>query len=99
MLLFQSEFICVNLRFLMDLSCLGSVALDPCLPVVAGSTGQWIIVLTVGSAGIDEGGTIKIAQRFASDWEPAQFDRPSASGFTTVSTNGEAKLRPRYDRK
>jgi hypothetical protein len=26
----------------------------------------------------------QIAQRFASDWEPAQFDRAAASGFTTV---------------
>ncbi len=78
---------------------LGSVILDSPGPVVAGFTGTWKITLTVGSMGIDEGGTIKIAQRFASDWEPAQFDRPAASGFTTVTTTGEAKLRPRYDRK
>src|SRR5213592_2258654 len=83
----------------MDLSVLGKVMLEPCAPVVAGSVGTWTITLTVGSAGIDEGGTIKIAQRFASDWEPAQFDRPAASGYTTVTTTGEAKLRPRYDRK
>src|SRR4051812_40674521 len=83
----------------MDLNRLGSVTVEPCDPVVAGSMGQWTITLTVGSAGIDEGGTIKIAQRFASDWEPSQFDRPTASGYTTISTTGEAKLRPRYDRK
>src|SRR5256714_15181863 len=83
----------------MDLSRLGSVTLDPCHPVVAGAIGQWKITLTVGPAGIDEGGTIKIAQRFASDWEPSQFDRPTDSGFTTVATTGQAKLRPRYDRK
>ncbi len=83
----------------MDLSRLGSVTLDPCLPVVAGSMGQWTIVLIVGQSGIDEGGTIKVSQRFASDWEPSQFDRPSESGYTTVVTNGQAKLRPRYDRK
>jgi peroxiredoxin len=78
---------------------LGAVTLDPPGPVVAGSTGTWTITLTVGSMGIDEGGTIKVAQRFASDWEPSQFDRPAASGYTTVTTTGEAKLRPRYDRK
>src|SRR5437016_3814316 len=83
----------------MDLSRLGSVTLDPCQPVVAGALGHWTIVLTVGPAGIDEGGTIKIAQRFASDWEPSQFDRPTDSGYTTVATTGQAKLRPRYDRK
>ena len=83
----------------MDLTRLGKVQLEPCAPIVAGSVGQWTLTLTIGSAGIDEGGTIKIAQRFASDWEPAQFDKPAASGFTTVKTNGETKLRPRYDRK
>ena len=78
---------------------LGTVTLDPPGPVVAGSTSTWTLTLTVGSQGIDEGGTIKIAQRFASDWEPSQFDKPTASGYTTVSTTGQAKLRPRYDRK
>ena len=34
----------------MNLSRLGSVVVDPCSPVVAGSTGQWIITLTVGPA-------------------------------------------------
>jgi hypothetical protein len=78
---------------------LGTVTIEPSTPVVAGSVGQWTITLTVGSAGIDEGGTIKIAQRFASDWEAPQFDRPKDPAFTTVTTNGAAKLRPRYDRK
>ena len=83
----------------MDLTRLGTVTIDPLTPVVAGSTGQWTMTLTVGAAGIDEGGTIKLCQRFASDWQPPQFDRPAESGYTTVTTNGEAKLRPRYDRK
>src|SRR5436190_18820082 len=83
----------------MDLSRLGKVSVEPCSPVVAGSMGQWTVTLTVGSAGIDEGGTIKVAQRFASDWQPSQFDKPTEPGYTTVTTNGAAKLRPRYDRK
>ena len=83
----------------MDLTRLGTVTIDPLTPVVAGSLGQWTITLTVGPAGIDEGGTIKLCQRFASDWQPPQFDRPTESGYTTVTTTGEAKLRPRYDRK
>jgi hypothetical protein len=78
---------------------LGSVTIDPATPVVAGSVSCWTITLTVGTLGIDEGGTIKVAQRFASDWEPSQFDRPSETGYSTVSTTGRAKLRPRYDRK
>ena len=83
----------------MDLSGLGSVTIEPLTPVVAGSVGQWTVTLTVGSAGVDEGGTIKLCQRFASDWQPPQFDRPSDGGYTTVTTTGEAKLRPRFDRK
>ena len=69
---------------------LGTVTLDPPSPIVAGSVGQWTLTLTVGSLGIDEGGTIKVCQRFASDWEPSQFDRPTESGYTTVTTNGAA---------
>jgi hypothetical protein len=69
---------------------LGTVTLDPPSPIVAGSVGQWTLTLTVGSLGIDEGGTIKVCQRFASDWEPSQFDRPTESGYTTVTTTGAA---------
>ena len=78
---------------------LGTVRLDPTGPVVAGSMGTWTLTFTVGSQGIDEGGTIKIAQRFASDWEPSQFDRPQSSGYTSASATGQARLRARYDRK
>jgi len=81
---------------------LGTATIEPAGPVVAGSVGEWTITLTVGSLGIDEGGTIKIAQRFASDWEPAQFDRPAESGYTTVklkASDPSAKVRARWDRK
>lgn len=78
---------------------LGQVTLDPAGPVEAGSMGQWTITLTVGSYGIDEGGTIKLSQRFAADWEIPQFDRPQASGYTTVTTSGEARLRAYYHTK
>ena len=83
----------------IDLHGLGTVTLTPSGPVEAGQVGTWRIELTVGIYGIDEGGTLKIAQRFASDWEIPQFDRPSESGFTTVSTTGNAKLAARYDPK
>ena len=78
---------------------LGNVKVSPMTPIVAGENGQWTIELTVGSAGIDEGGTIKFAHRFASDFEWPQFDRPTQSGYTTITTTGAAKLRVRYDRK
>ena len=56
---------------------LGTVTQEPCAPVVAGSYQQWTLTLTVGSYGIDEGGTIKIAQRLACDMQPAQFSDPA----------------------
>ncbi|MCA9692365.1 MAG: hypothetical protein KC636_22390, partial [Myxococcales bacterium] len=78
---------------------LGHVTLTPDRPIVAGEVGTWTLTLTVGSYGIDEGGTIKLARRFASDWERPQFDDPAAPAYTTVTTTGEAKLRARYDPK
>lgn len=78
---------------------LGTVTLSPDGPVIAGSVGQWTLVYTVGSYGVDEGGTIKLAQRMMSDWETPQFDNPTAPAYTTVKTNGQAKLRPYYHRK
>jgi hypothetical protein len=78
---------------------LGSVRLEPAGPVVAGSVGQWRLVYTVGSYGVDEGGTIKLSRRTASDWQVPQFDDPAAPGYTTVSTTGAAKLRPYYSSK
>ena len=78
---------------------LGHATLSPDTPVVAGSTGQWTLVCTVGSYGIDEGGTIKLAHRFASDWQPPQFDRPGEAGYASVSTTGAASLRPHYETK
>lgn len=78
---------------------LGTVQLDPPGPVVAGCFGTWTITLIVGSLGIDEGGTIKLAQRYASDWQRPQFDRPTEPGYTTASTSGQAKLAPRFEWK
>ena len=78
---------------------LGTVTLEPNGLVVAGEIGQWTLTYTVGSYGIDEGGTIKLSQRFASDWQTPQFDQPQAAGYTTVTTNGDAKVRPYYHAK
>lgn len=78
---------------------LGWVDLQEQSPVTAGETGVWTLTYTVGSYGIDEGGTIKLAHRFASDWQVPQFDRPGESGYTHVSTTGQARLAARYDPK
>ena len=59
---------------------LGRAEIQPGTPVI------------VGSYGIDSGGQIKIALALVSDWEAPQFDRPDQSGFTTVTTDGPAKI-------
>ena len=46
---------------------LGTVMLDQQGPIVAGSSGHWTFIYTAGSYGIDEGGTIMLVQRTASD--------------------------------
>jgi len=78
---------------------LGTVTLEPDGAVTAGSVGQWILTYTVGSYGVDDGGTIKLSQRFASDWQVPQFSEPDQPGYTTVRTSGNASLHPYYDRK
>ncbi|MEM7030021.1 MAG: DUF3604 domain-containing protein [Chloroflexota bacterium] len=71
---------------------LGTIKIEPQAPAVAGSYGTWTLTYTVGSYGLDSGGQVKVAYRWVSDWEAPQFDRPQESGYTTVVTNGEAKL-------
>ena len=78
---------------------LGHVVLEPMEPVVAGSMGQWTLVYTAGSYGVDEGGTLMLVQRTACDWQPPQFDRPKQSGYTTVTTSGNARLDVRFEKK
>ncbi len=78
---------------------LGTVSLDPPGSVIAGSMGTWTLTYTVGSYGLDEGATLKLSQRFASDWEIPQFNRPADPGYSTITTNGAAKLRPYYHAK
>ncbi|MEM7799302.1 MAG: DUF3604 domain-containing protein [Chloroflexota bacterium] len=60
---------------------------------LAGKYGTWRITYTAGSLGIDSGGQIKVAIRLVSDWEAPQFDDPYGSGFSTVTTSGNAKVR------
>ncbi len=78
---------------------LGRVALVPIEPVVAGSMDQWTLIYTVGSYGVDEGGTIMLVQRTACDWQPPQFDQPKQSGYTTVTTSGSARLDAQFEKK
>jgi len=76
---------------------LGTVRMDPAGPIVAGALGTYTFTFRVGRLGIDNGGTVKIAVRLASDWGRPQLDDPAGEGYTTVRTTGPARLRAFYD--
>lgn len=80
---------------------LGTAALQPDAPAVAGVWGTWQVVYTVGRYGVDEGGTLRIARRFCSDSGTPQFDDPKQAHYTTVRlrTEGTACPRVRFDLK
>jgi hypothetical protein len=77
----------------------GWAALEPTDAVVAGSFGTWRLTYTVGEYGMDDGGTLMVAWRFATDWGVPQFEDPAAPDYATVSTDGRASLRARFDTK
>jgi hypothetical protein len=76
---------------------LGWAELEPREPVMAGSLGTWRITYHAGAYGLDDGGAILIARRFASDWGDPQLVDPSAPNFTTATTSADAALEVRYD--
>ncbi len=77
----------------------GHAKLEPAGPVVAGTVGTWKLTYTVGSLGLDDGGTLKVAWRFATDWGRPQFSDPAAPDYASFSTTGPASLRARFDPK
>jgi len=83
----------------LDASMVGWVELTPQDPVVAGSVGSFQLTYHVGEYGIDDGGTVKISVRFASDWGKPQFDDPTGLNYTTVCTDGPGRLQARFDPK
>ena len=77
----------------------GFATLEPTGPVVAGSLGTWRLTYTVGGYGLDDGSTLMISWRFATDWGRPQFDDPRAPDYATVTTDGAAAVRARFDTK
>ena len=71
---------------------LGHAFIDPDGPVAAGTFGTWRVTFVCGRVGMDDGGHIRICERQVCDWERPQFDRPSCSGYTTATTDGEAEV-------
>ena len=78
---------------------LGTITLTPKGAVTAGSMMEWTLTYTVGSYGVDEGGILMLVHRLACDMEHPQFDHPTASGYTTVTTSGDCRLVYRFESK
>ncbi len=77
----------------------GRCALDPPGDVAAGSWGTWRVTFHVGRYGVDDGGTLVLSRRFASDWARPQTEDPAGDHYASVSTTGNASLRLRWDPK
>ena len=73
--------------------------LTPAGNVEAGAWGTWELTYHIGRYGVDDGGTIVLSRRFASDWAKPQTETPDAPHHARVSTNGSASLRVRWDPK
>ncbi|MFQ6098175.1 MAG: DUF3604 domain-containing protein, partial [Armatimonadota bacterium] len=74
----------------------GRAAIEPSGPVVAGTVGTWVLTYTVGEYGFDDGGHLKVAWRFATDWAPPRFDCPHLPDCATVATTGRASVVARF---
>ena len=71
----------------------GRAEISPSDPVQAGSWGTWTISYKVPSEGIDDGGSIRIAFRFASDWAIPQLENPAGDHYLKVTASrSETKL-------
>lgn len=77
----------------------GTCTVSPTGPVVAGSYGTWQLTYTAGEWGIDDGGTLLVLWRFATDWGTPQTEDPRAEDYLSVTTDSSASLRVRFDRK
>jgi hypothetical protein len=77
---------------------MGSIALSPPGPFVAGSYVELTLVYTAGKFGIDDTGMAKVSWRTTSDFAKPQFTKPDAPNFTTVEASNGAKLEVWFDR-
>ncbi len=77
---------------------MGSIALSPAGPFVAGSHAELTLIYTAGKFGIDDTGMMKISWRTTSDMSKPQFDKPAAANFTTVEASNGARLEVWFDR-
>ena len=78
---------------------MGSATIDPEGRFEAGSFQSFTLTYTAGYFGIDDTGSIKVVNRFASDMGTPQFVEPSAPNYVTAEASNGAVLDVRYDEK
>jgi hypothetical protein len=78
---------------------MGTAVISPTGSFEAGSFQSFTLVYTAGYFGIDDTGSIKIVQRFASDMGRPQWSNPQAANYTTVEASNGAVLDVLYDPK
>lgn len=75
---------------------MGTISMTPRRDVMAGEFSTWTFTFTAGEYGIDDGGSLVLAWKSVSDWDTPQFDEPGQPGYTTVSTDGDCRVKAAY---
>jgi hypothetical protein len=75
---------------------LGTATIDPVDPVPTGEYGTWTVEYTVGVAGIDDGGRVRLAFRSVCDWAAPQFGNPSGPNYVSVHASTPVQLTPSW---
>jgi hypothetical protein len=68
-------------------------------PLVAGSSCSYKLIYTAGYFGVDDSGSLKISERFATDSSPPQFSDPGKQNYVEVKASNGAGLYYYYDVK
>jgi hypothetical protein len=77
---------------------MGTAALTPAGPFVAGTHVALVLTYTSGQFGIDNSGDLKVVSRGTSDMGKPQFTDLTAANYTTVEAANGAELEARVDR-
>lgn len=77
---------------------MGTAALSPAGPQIAGSHAELTLTYTAGTFGIDDTGMLKISWRTTSDMAKPQFKDPAAPNYTSVEASNGAKLEVWFER-
>jgi len=78
---------------------IGAAVISASQPVQAGQYASFDLVYTAGFFGIDDSGSLKITQRFASDMARPQFAHPAAPNYVSIEASNGATLAYHFDVK